>query len=581
MSGDDAVTQAVLRRLAEVPLLHALPAELQRDLASAMECFLLPGGALLFEQDSPSDALYVLLAGRLLARRRHPDGSQHLAGVIAAGECVGETGLIANAPRNASVQALRDSELLRLPRAAFERLLARHPQAMLDLARSALRRFAQVAPREPRPRCFALLPAHAGLPLQAVAEGLLAELRRFGRCEAITAEQGRGRPPAFFTEREAGLAHLLLLGDEDPVWRSQCVRQCDCVLLLAEAGSAPQPPPLPPAVGPANRHLLLRHAGRIERGAAADWERHWPELRRVHHLRNDSDLPRVARLVSGRAVSLCLSGGGARGFAHLGVVRALREAGIGIDAVGGTSIGAIVAAGVAADWDDARLREAFEAFFVRQRPLSDWTLPLVALARGRRASRLLREAFGERAIEDLALPFLAVSADLGSGELMLHERGGLWQALRASSAIPGLLPPVFEPGRILVDGGVLDNLPVAELRRRARGACLAVDVSSGFPPRSELEEDHLPPWWRSLFDQLRGRRRPGIGQLLLRAGMLTSDTARRSQRRQASFLLQPPLSGIELLGWRDFERAEAIGYRHASEHMDLLRVALQREQVET
>lgn len=561
---------ALAARLANVAVFRSLPASLLDDLVIEGESLILHGGDLLFEQGSPSDALFVLLAGRLLARRRQGDGRSAAVGLIAAGECVGEAGLIANAPRNASVHALRDSDLLRLPRAAFERLLTRHPQAMLDLTRTALRRYAQMAHRPPRPQCFALLPAHEGLPLREFAETMAAQLSRHGSCAIIGAEEGRGRSPAFFSEREAGLAHLILLADFDPEWRRQCVRQSDCVLLLADTAQPPFDPDLPTAVGPRNRHLVLFHRGRLQRGHAAAWRAAWPELDTVHHARTLSDAPRIVRLATGRALSLVLSGGGARGFAHMGVIRALHEAGVEVDCVAGTSIGAIIGAGLAADWPHERLMEALRHSFVRQRPISDWTLPLVALTRGRRASRLLREAYGERSIEDLVRPYFCVSADLTTGELAVHDSGPLWLALRASSAIPGLLPPVFSQQRILVDGGVIDNLPVGEMRRRSRGACIAVDVSAGFPPKSELEEHHLPGWWQLLGEHFGQRRRPSIGQLLLRAGTVNSDVARRRRQQQAACLLQPPLTGIELLGWKQFDTAEAIGYRHAMQRMEEL-----------
>lgn len=561
-------------RLASLAVFRDLPAELHVGLAAAVEGLSLQGGGMLFEQGTASDALYVLLAGRLLARRRQPDGRLQTVGLIGAGECVGETGLIANAPRNASVYALRDCELLKLPREAFERLLAQHPQAMLGLTRTALRRFAQTAHRMPRPQCFALLPEHPGLPAREFAEALAAELSRHGACAIITAEEGRGRPASFFSERESRLSHLILLGDADSAWRNQCVRQSDCVLLLADPAQVARDPQLPPAVGLRNRHLVLFHDGRLRPGQAAAWGPAWPDMDRVHHLRSLRDAARVARLVSGRALSLVLSGGGARGMAHLGVIRALRESGVEIDTVAGTSIGAIIAAGLAADWPHERLRQALHDSFVKQRPLSDWTLPLVALTRGRRASRLLREAFGERSIEDLVRPYFCVSADLTTGELAVHDQGPLWLALRASSSIPGLLPPVFSQQRILVDGGVIDNLPVGEMRRRSRGACIAVDVSGGFPPKSDLEEHHLPGWWQLLGEHFGTRRRPSIGQLLLRAGTVNSDVARRRRQQQAACLLQPPLSGVELLGWRDFDRAEEIGYAHAMQRMQELQTAV-------
>jgi NTE family protein len=274
------------------------------------------------------------------------------------------------------------------------------------------------------------------------------------------------------------------------------------------------------------------------------------------------DVQRVARRLTGRATGIVLSGGGARGFAHLGVVRALREAGREIDYVGGCSIGAIIGAGLAAGWSDEEMRERFRRYFVESNPLSDWTLPLVALRSGASVSARLRSAFGATEIEDLPLPFFSVCSNLSDGTLEVHEHGVLWSALRASSAIPGVLPPVFSAGNVLVDGGVIDNLPVDEMRKRLAGDIVAVDVGGHYRLQAQVEETELPPWWRLLGNWFGVRKRPTIAQILLRAGMVNSLATTRRRRRQTQLLITPQLEGIELLDWGAFEQAEAAGYEH-------------------
>ncbi len=177
-----------------------------------------------------------------------------------------------------------------------------------------------------------------------------------------------------------------------------------------------------------------------------------------HHLRGPADYDRVVRLLTGRAVGLVLSGGGARGFAHLGVVRALREHGVPIDLVGGTSMGAILAAGVASEWSHEELVRRFKRCFVDTNPLSDYTLPLVSLVSGRKVSTLLRSELGDIDIEDLPLPYFCVSSNLTTGRMSVHQQGTLWRWLRASVAIPGVLPPVFQGGEVFVDGGAMNIL---------------------------------------------------------------------------------------------------------------------------
>lgn len=582
---DDPARRELLLRLVALPLFSGLDAHTLSDLADTMEWLVLPGGAELFGQDEPSDALYVLVHGRLTAQRRDEEGKVRALGAVMPGECVGETGLIAGEPRSASVIATRDSELLRLSRAAFERLIAAHPQSMLGLARVALRRFTGARGPLANPHCFALLAAHPGLDLIAFAQRLARALGADPERALVRAEEARGRDPGWFGAREAKTSHLIFVGSEsletdDPTWTERCLRQCDCVLVLADAKDAPargMPLELPRIAEHLPVHLLLLQPGEPVPGRTRAWRVLLPTTAVHHHIRHEADLARLSRRLTGRATGLVLSGGGARGFAHIGVVRALRDAGIEIDYVGGCSIGGIVGAGIAADWSYAQMVAAYRECFVDTNPLSDWTLPLVSLRAGRKVSRLMRHAFGERDIEDLPIPFFCVSSNLTDGVLDVHERGPLWRWLRASCAIPGVLPPVFANGRVLVDGGVIDNLPVGEMRRRLAGEIVAVDVGGNYRLETTLEETELPSWWQLLPEVFGLRKRPGLGQILLRAGMVNSDATVQRRRRQTKLLLKPALEGIDLLEWQAFERAIDLGYQYALRRVGGPRDALTAE----
>src|SRR6201999_1594263 len=132
-----------------------------------------------------------------------------------------------------------------------------------------------------------------------------------------------------------------------------------------------------------------------------------------------------ARFIAGRAVGLVLAGGGARGFAHIGIIKALQEAGVPFDQMGGTSMGAIIAAGLAREWGLEEMRERMSVVFVNDNPLSYFTLPLIALVRGKKVSARLSENFDEVCIEELPLPFFCVSSDLTTGRIHIHRDGKL------------------------------------------------------------------------------------------------------------------------------------------------------------
>jgi NTE family protein len=276
-----------------------------------------------------------------------------------------------------------------------------------------------------------------------------------------------------------------------------------------------------------------------------------------HHIVDSTDLGRVARLLTRRGVGLVLSGGGARGFAHLGVIKALREASVPIDFVGGASIGAIIAAGVAMGWSDEEMKLRYRRGFVDSNPVNDYTFPLVALTRGRKVSRLLEREYGNVVIEDLRQPFFCISANLTTGRAFEHRDGPLWNALRASVAIPGIMPPVFRGDNILVDGATINNLPVDVMQRHAPGLVIGSDVGA---------------------DRARStKRRVYIFQILMYAGLVNSAASAAAQRALADVLLKPPLANVDLLNWQAFDRAIDAGYTYArrtlEELPDLPRIA--------
>jgi NTE family protein len=541
-------------------------------LEQVLEWFLLPGGATLFETGDTSDALYILRSGSLGAFRASTrDGKERRIGLVAAGESVGELGLIVDQPRSATVRALRDSELLRLSRAAFNALVQRQPTAMLEAARVAVERLLRRRSGEETsaPRTLALLPHDAGVDAHGFALALQQALAEFGSCRLLDAEQAAEHTSAWFAAQESSARFVLYLADaHNEEWRELCVRQADALVLIANAATPASPWQERACHGTQQalhrpRHLVLfQPRGEVAWGSGAAWLAAAPGAR-LHHWRARADVERIARLIAGRSLGLVLSGGGARGFAHIGVVRALREAGLHIDAVGGTSIGAIIGAGVAAGWSDEEMIERYRRAFVAGRPLKDYTFPFVAMTSGRRVSELLQEAFGQRHIEDLPLPFFAVSANLTSGDPVTHRSGLLWYWLRASSAIPGVLPPVFHQGQVLVDGAVINNLPTDVMQELAVGSVIGVDIGADDVLHAEVDEYASPHGWQLLLDKLRKPRRPGVISILLRAGMVNSSAANADRRARAGLLLKPPVTGVGLLDWAAYERAIELGYQYA------------------
>lgn len=553
--------------IGRVPLFAHMNEAQRVTLAGNLRWICLPGGQPLFKAGEVADALYVLRSGSLGVF----DGATDLIRQLSADDSVGEISLLSGEPFRYNVRALRDSELLRLDRSLFEHLIERQPRAMLEVARQAmdrlLRRERHVEAPD-KPRTFAILPVDNGVPVRGLAIQLAQALEAYGSCLVIDAEHGANRGSDWFAEREAQVRFVIYLDSTgDPSWRMRCLRQADVMLLPALAAQAARPwpeaaPGHPARVRHRPRHLLLIHPGhRVMPGAARRWRGEFSGELQHHHICGEGDIPRIARLISGHARGLVLAGGGARGLAHLGALRALREAGHDFDAVGGTSIGAIIGAGVANMWSiDDMMRVYYEAF-VRGKPLSDWTLPLVALTRGRRAAIMLRRAFGAIDMEDLERPFFCVSTNLSGEGRVVHRHGPLWLWLRASSSIPGILPPVLHRGHVYVDGALVDNLPTDVMAEDGIAHITAVAIRADIALRARTEEFATPPWWRLWMRQRRGVGWPGIVSTLTRAAMINSEETSLHCIERANLLISPPLEHVSMLDWKDWQLAVDAGYR--------------------
>lgn len=286
------------------------------------------------------------------------------------------------------------------------------------------------------------------------------------------------------------------------------------------------------------------------------------------HMRRGADLPKVARLATGTGRGLVLSGGGARGFAHLGVYRALDELGLEIDIFGGASIGSPLAAGMADGMPPDELDGTVARLFAN---VLDYTIPLVALVKGNGIARATAGVFGERHIEDLWHRYFCVSTNLTTSTIHRHERGPVVHAIRASTAIPGVMPPVPHGEELLVDAGVTNNLPVDIMRElTSRGEIIAVDTTPNRGPVAREDYGLSVSGTQAVRHRLRGRRtHPRITSTLLRALIVGSNQHRDRNgiRSHADLYLDLDLRGVPML---DFDAVEELAQKGYDTAMPLL-----------
>jgi len=538
-------------------------------LAEELGWLSLPGGRCLFRAGDRDDSLYIVISGRLGAFLPNEDGQEALVRQMVSGETVGELAMLSGEPRSASVYAMRDTELVRLSKASFERLVEGHPKALrfvTDLLVRRLQRPPRPQASEEAPKTIAVVPLYPEQTGEFTAS-LKAALDQLQIKSVILDHTAASRSIEWFNALEEDHDVLLYQADFDSgSWSRLCLRQAECVLLIARSGGENIPRHLVEGAdsapgGRAPVELAIVHeSGRFDDiDTAAMLARLKPRLH--HHVRRgvERDFRRLVRMLTARAVGVVLSGGGARGLAHVGVLRALHEAGIEVDLYGGVSMGSIVAAGAALGWDDRRLTEHMRAAFTVENPVGDYTLPMVALARGRKTSRLLREHFGDSAIENCPFPYFCVSTNLTTGRLKVHRSGPVWLGTRASVSIPGVLPPVVQGSEILIDGGILNNLPINVMSDMRRGPIIAADVTTSYGFKSSIDEIDERPLWQLFAHARKGT--PNILTVLMAAGTISSAAQVRSMRSMVDLLIEPRLSRVSMLDWKAFDTVVEAGYR--------------------
>ncbi len=537
-----------------------------RRIAYEATWFGLPGGTDLDRQGENDQAIFLVVSGRLAVHVTDENGVDRIVAHVPAGETVGEMSMIAGDAHSARLRAMRDTELLRLSKAAFLRITAREPRIMTTLTRLIIKRLRATTAGNAalmRPKTFALIPLDHGVDAESFAYDLSRALTALGLSYALFDESHAGEQAENFYNAEQASDVVIYVGDHArSAWSDHCIRQADRVMLIGRAGAMQTHGVLHrTAAGGRRYELVALHDGDLgstPRGAAEMWH----NVRRGNH----GDVARLARLMTGNATGLVLAGGGARGFAHIGAIRALREAGLVFDRTAGSSIGAIIAASVAMGWDDDELKSRIRAAFLDAKPLTDYTLPLVALLRGSKVGHQLQKHFGERHIEDLPLPFFCITSNLTTGHAAAHRTGLLWRALKASASIPGLLPPVVMDGHLHVDGGIMNNMPADVMATDARGPIVAIDVGGdaglGYHEENYGEEGWLTRWTR------RRAGAPSMASLLMRTGTVGNETQRRIARAQADLVIDPALNGISLTHWKKFDCAVEAGYEAVARMID-------------
>ena len=585
--------------LAEAPLFASLSPQALDELAQLCEPVELASGQILFKEGDAPAHFYVIDTGRLRFST---------AGVVIAYagrlEPVGETGVISGEPRTATAYAIRDSVLLRIERNAFLIFLTSNPPALITMSRMLVQRLnrnqrAKMLQSARGTRTLAVLAASPDVDAEVFAADLVRNLgayhstTRLLRASDVNGELGAGAATCELTSDRADQLtrwlnelegqHRYLVyasGRNTDAWALRCMRQADRVLVLGNAGAPDSRSAMIDDLAKSGilapiELALLRHEG-TPAGDTLGWlDLTGAVAHYFLHPGDENDLASLARQLTGRGIGLVLGGGGARGFAHIGLIRALEHLQIPVDLCGGASMGAFIAAQLACGWNSAEIEHITRETFVTNNFLNDYTLPRVALIRGRKFIGRLKSIFGERRIEDLPLSYFCVATNLTSGRAAVQDRGPLDIWLGTSMAVPGIAPPVAYKGDLLCDGAVINSLPTDVMQGLERGPIIASDVSTEGDIRApgagmDGPDPNALLRWRGPGEP------PSLRDVLFRTATLTSESGTLRRAERADLYIHMPVEGIGMFDWKRMDELIERGYQHALKQLQPARETLLR-----
>jgi predicted acylesterase/phospholipase RssA len=543
-------------------------------------------GQYIFQEGDVDNALHIVLTGRLRVLHQTETGV-HILGDVAAGEPVGELALLTQEPRSASVVAIRKSTVLQIDEADYKALVLQYPQFSLKLTQfviDRLRRNAFHQKRRAPPKNIVVIKLQPDHDFTPCTDDMQRELGIMGININVYDHESQlpDNPNAVFEDMEDNDGvNILVCDDDHPTWAKQCLTYCDLVIVATEfdAPSALHPIEKQLNIYAANIlnkkiYLLLLHP---ENAPNPTNTRRWFVERSLDlhlHIRKNTpkDIRRFCRIIMQQAVGLVLGGGGAKGFSHVGAAKALLEAGLEFDFVGGTSAGAMYGIGLThTDFDIPQTVQICKIGAKRNITSNDYNLPFISLMSGKKMRAYLDEVLGDRYLEDMWITTYCISTNYSTATLKVHETGLAKLQLAASIAIPGVFPPVIIDRHLHVDGGVMDNLPIEAMYQKPVRHVVAISLSAQSPHLVDIEK--VPSAWSILVNKFTKKHRyrlPPMAAVLINSLTLNSNQKQDITKSQVSLYLEMDLRKYGFLDGKKWEELIEKGYQQTQDFLKKL-----------
>lgn len=576
-----------------------------KKLALTLEIEAHAGDSLLINKGENTNDLYILIKGRLFYQITDTEDNVTYQGEMNEGSIIGEMSLLSDLPRSANVYTLRDSIFLKLSKNNFLRLCKTYPELLNKITQFTIKRLTSslqgVPPVASRNKSIAIIPIEPIPDFQFQLQEIIVRYSYGEKILLLTGhcfEQQKKFLDAngnmsnegilWINQQEKEFSFIFYLADETLTsWTKFCIRQADSLAFLAIAEeynfglSEVEHYIIKSQRKFAKRTILLLLHNTENRPSNTQ---NWLQKRSVNahfHVRKNTEagISRMMRIFTDNTISLVLSGGGARGLAHIGVYRLLEERGIPVDYIAGTSMGAILAATFAMGYTSNELFDLVEEYLIKGSKI-DFTFPYIAIAAGKKASDNLKRLYGEQSqIEDLWLNYFCVSTDLISQNSYVHDRGLLWESIRSSISLPFIYPPVAFNDKLLIDGGVLNNIPIDVMRRMRRYSNSSKIIASNISNKHSFKSTPLPyslSGWKLLYNKVLGKKTAlpiSLGELVFQLVTISSQQNTERVMSMADFGVSLKVEQFGMLDFKKYREIINAGYQQAKVQFTVQNVA--------
>lgn len=541
-------------------------------------------GQFLFHQGDKENSLYIVLSGRFRALAEQGDGTFHLLGDIGEGEPIGEYALFMQEPRGASVVAIRKSIVLQLFESEYLEIVGKHPAFSSKLTRFVVNRLKRNVLQqhlESSAKNIALINLQSGNDITAYTEAVKKQFESLHVSIQVfypdTLDSMEPKELFDTLEKHDGLNFLVCSGD-NLKWSKECIIYADLVVVATDFYADSNIYDIEDHLDLYSQnilnkkiYLLLLHP---ENGEFPKNTRRWLTNRKlnlhIHYRKNHGpDIRRFSRILANKAIGLVLGGGGAKGFSHIGAVKALNEAGIEIDFLGGTSAGALYGIAMTyCDFDQKKI-DYYSHDSARSKLTSnDYTIPILSIMSGKKMSNYLKGMLGDTYLEDIWVGTYCVSTNFSNASTKVHDNGLAWKQIEASIAIPGIFPPVVIDNQLHVDGGVVDNLPIETMYKYPVRHIIAISLTQ--LKSQNVIFDETPTAFSIVWDKLTGKKKfklPGITSILINSLTLNSRQKQELSKSGVALYVEMELRGISMMDDSKWKEIIQKGYEQMKDSL--------------